>query len=146
MDDDDEVEERRGRKWSIRTKKYVDKPLSVSDLLLNIVEKLLNFSVSPFSQIPNYLLSLLDPWYQVLPHDVHRATFDLLLTKSAVNPLIYIYGLRSLRHEVKLFCMCRCRSDRGTANMFRPSSTSGWSNDDQQQTRIVKERMATVVK
>ena len=40
---------------------------------------------------------------------------DLLLLKSAINPTIYIYGIRSLRHEMRLVCMCKCRLDEKTA-------------------------------
>ena len=74
--------------------------------------------------LPLYVGNIVDPLHEMLPQGVHRVLLDLLLLKSAINPLIYIYGLRSLRHEIKLCCMCRCRSENpNTALKIQPSST-----------------------
>ena len=61
--------------------------------------------------MPIYVINILDPTHTTLPTDVHHLVMDLLLLKSSINPTIYIYGIRSLRHEIKLLCLCRCRKD-----------------------------------
>lgn len=61
--------------------------------------------------MPIYIINILDPSHETLPTDVHHLVMDLLLLKSSINPTIYIYGIRSLRYEIKLLCLCRCRSD-----------------------------------
>ena len=65
--------------------------------------------------LPIYIINMVDPEHQKLPDDVHHLVMDLLLLKSAINPTIYIYGIRSLRHEMRLVCMCKCRLDEKTA-------------------------------
>ena len=57
--------------------------------------------------LPIYFLNVLDPSHQLLPQPVYHIAMDLLLLKSSLNPLIYIYGVRSLRHRIKMFCLCR---------------------------------------
>ena len=61
--------------------------------------------------MPIYIINILDPTHTSLPVDVHHVVMDLLLLKSSINPSIYIYGIRSLRYEIKLLCLCRCRKD-----------------------------------
>ena len=40
----------------------------------------------------------------------HRLALDLLLLKSAVNPIIYVYGVRSLRRSIRFLCLCNCQT------------------------------------
>lgn len=40
----------------------------------------------------------------------HRLSFDLLLLKSAVSPLIYVYGVRTLRRSIRWLCLCNCQA------------------------------------
>ena len=63
--------------------------------------------------LPIYLVSILDPDRSLLPNQLHRFAMDLLLLKSSVNPTIYICAMRSLRHELRLMCICKCRSRSG---------------------------------
>ena len=81
--------------------------------------------------LPIYIVNTADPSHTTLPVDVHRAAMDLLLTKSAINPFIYLYGVRSLRHEVKLFCLCRCRSADRNAKFATPRTSSYYSGGDE---------------
>ncbi len=77
--------------------------------------------------LPLYIVNMIDPNHTKLPNDVHHLVMDLLLLKSSVNPSIYIYGIRSLRFEMKLLCMCRCCVDPATAKAVLarpPDSTS----------------------
>ncbi len=79
--------------------------------------------------LPIYVINMVDPEHEKLPDYVHHLVMDLLLLKSAINPTIYIYGIRSLRHEMRLVCMCKCRLDEKTAKQelaraLRSSSSS----------------------
>lgn len=60
--------------------------------------------------LPVYLANVADHRHTRLPLSLHRVSMDLLMTKSAMNPFIYLYGLKSLRHLAKLLCLCKCRS------------------------------------
>ena len=73
-----------------------------------------------------YIVNIVDPSHTKLPSDVHHLVMDLLLLKSSINPSIYIYGIRSLRFEMKVLCMCRCRTDPSTAKaaLARPPESS----------------------
>ena len=62
--------------------------------------------------LPIYAVTVVDPDRSRLPLVVHRVSVNLFLLKSVINPLIYIYGMRALRHEMKLVCMCSCRGER----------------------------------
>ena len=61
--------------------------------------------------LPIYVINIIDPTHTTLPVDLHHLVMDLLLLKSSINPTIYIYGIRSLRYEIKLLCLCRCRKE-----------------------------------
>ena len=62
--------------------------------------------------LPLYIVCVVDPAYTHLPTAVHRAVIDLFLLKSALHPLLYLTGLRSLRHEVRV---CRMACNRWCA-------------------------------
>ena len=81
--------------------------------------------------LPIYIVNMIDPEHQKLPDDVHHLVMDLLLLKSAINPTIYIYGIRSLRHEMRLVCMCKCRLDEKTAKeeMAKALQSSSYFDD-----------------
>ena len=81
--------------------------------------------------LPIYIINICDPTHKKFPRDVHRLGMDLLLLKSAVNPLIYIYGIRSLRHEIKLFCMCKCRGKARKLPLNFPRTSSYLSGKSQ---------------
>ncbi len=75
--------------------------------------------------LPIYIINMVDPEHNKIPDGIHHLVMDLLLLKSAINPTIYIYGIRSLRYEMRLFCMCRCRDDPRRARLkehIKPSS------------------------
>ena len=86
--------------------------------------------------VPIYVANIIDPLHVRFPSYIHHIVMDLLLLKSAINPAIYIYGIRSLRRELKLMCLCRCRDPNARNINFRaPISSSletiatGQSND-----------------
>ena len=60
---------------------------------------------------PFYIVNAVDPDHTMLLPKRHLVTLDLFITKSAVNPILYLYGVRALRLSVKLMCFCRCRGD-----------------------------------
>ncbi len=69
-----------------------------------------------FCWLPIYVINIIDPEQKRIPDDIHHIVMDLLLLKSAINPTIYIYGMRSVRYEMRLLCMCRCR-DNGKSGL-----------------------------
>ena len=77
-----------------------------------------------FCWLPIYVVNILDPFTVYLP--LHHVAMDLLLLKSAINPAIYIYGIRSVRRELKLLLMCRCQELNTKHNIFKkaPNSSS----------------------
>ena len=92
---------------------------------------ILVFSSFILCWLPIYIINMVDPEHEKLPDDVHHLVMDLLLLKSAINPTIYIYGIRSLRHEMRLVCMCKCRLDEKTAKeeMAKALQSSSYFDD-----------------
>ena len=74
--------------------------------------------------LPIYLVNLVDPTHSNLPTLVHHFAMDMLLLKSAINPAIYVYGIRALRREMKVVCMCRCDRKGQGPQTFRTSMDS----------------------
>lgn len=70
---------------------------------------LINFVVC---WIPFFLIDLTDG------NIFQRVTMDLFLLKSAVNPFLYIYAVRSIRHNLKIFLMCQCRKTENSAKTY----------------------------
>ena len=62
--------------------------------------------------VPIYIVNIVDPTHQHVPRSIHHLFMDLLLLKSAINPVIYFHGFRQLRYEVKVFCLCRRREKK----------------------------------
>ncbi|ELU05956.1 hypothetical protein CAPTEDRAFT_202471 [Capitella teleta] len=83
--------------------------------------------------LPIYLVNAIDLHRSRLPGALHRISMDLLLAKSAINPFIYIYGLKSLRHQAKLFCLCRCRSNEQRLKI-RVARTSSYCSEESKST------------
>ena len=80
--------------------------------------------------LPIYIVNLVDPLHSTLPVHVHHVSMDLLLLKSAINPGIYIYGIRSLRRELQLMCLCRCRDPDARNIKLKAPLTSSWESED----------------
>ena len=76
--------------------------------------------------LPLYIVNVIDPLRVLLPSFVHHVSMDLLLLKSAINPAVYIYGVRSVRRELRLLCMCRCQDLKARHLYFKkaPNSSS----------------------
>ena len=74
--------------------------------------------------MPIYVINIIDPFHSKLPSDLHHIAMDLLLLKSAINPSIYIYGIRSLRHEMKVLCLCQCNGNARRGEKIIQPSTS----------------------
>ena len=61
--------------------------------------------------LPMNVVNIIDISHTILPKWVYNLTMSLLLMKSAINPCIYIYGVRAIRFELKVVCICKCRSN-----------------------------------
>ena len=83
--------------------------------------------------LPIYIVNIVDPTRQFIPRSIHHLSMDLLLLKSAINPAIYIHGFRTVRHEMKLLCMCKCKgSVHQDVNVVAHYTSSVFSPEDEQ--------------
>ena len=75
--------------------------------------------------IPIYVINIIDPFNEIAPRFLHHIAMDLLLLKSAINPSIYIYAIRTLRYEMKAICLCQCRKKKKDLRLHHDSSCGG---------------------
>ena len=122
-----------GRKiWLKKTDQSQDKP---HDAIYSRAMKttILLFATFTMCWIPIYIVNMVDPLHDQLPSYMHHIAMDLLLLKSALNPAIYIYGIRSLRRELKLMCLCKCRDPNArNLKLKAPRSSSFESGETRQ--------------
>ena len=99
----------RSKRRGIQDKKQVE---AVSNYSRALTVMSLVFTSVFICWMPIYVINIIDPFHSKLPSVLHHIAMDLFLLKSAISPVIYIYGIRSLRHEMKVLCFCHCNKTK----------------------------------
>lgn len=65
--------------------------------------------------LPIYVIGAVDPSHQTAPDALHKIALDLLFLRVAIDPVISIYGFRSIRVGIDRVCMGKCSKWRTAA-------------------------------
>jgi len=80
--------------------------------------------------LPIYVISAVDPSHQMAPDALHKIALDLLFLRVAIDPVISIYGFRSIRVGIDRACMGKCSKWRAAGEIqgTKPRSSTASIN------------------